>query len=88
MFTRYQRDHIGAQALQLNYKFAHGVANIIYHVHALVLTRRIVGVNSDGSQMVDIVSKRLMTKCLLFLSFSSYFNNTLVLGLVKTLVKL
>ena len=51
--TRYQRDHIRAQAKQLNLKFARGVADII--CQALVLIRRIIRVNSDGSKMVDIV---------------------------------
>ena len=53
--TRYQRDHIGAEAIQFNFKFARGVADII--CHALVLTRRNISVDSDGNNMVDIVSQ-------------------------------
>ena len=51
--TRYQRDHIGAQAIQLYFKFARGVAHII--CHALVSARRIIRIHSDGSKMIDIV---------------------------------
>ena len=51
---RYQRDHIGAQAIQPNFKFAHGFADNI--CHALVLTRRIISVNSDGGTMIYIAS--------------------------------
>ena len=32
--TRYQRDHIGAQAVQLNFKFVRGVADIMSWVSA------------------------------------------------------
>ena len=52
--TRYQRDHIGPQPLQLNFKFSAAVADVI--CHALVLTRKVISVNSDGNKMVDIVS--------------------------------
>ena len=52
--TRYQRDHIGARAIESNFEFARGVAQIIWH--AIVLTRRIFTVNSGGSTMVDIAS--------------------------------
>ena len=60
-YTRYQRDHIGAQATRLNFKFARGIAVYII-CHALLLTRRIISVNSDGSKMADIVSKRLISE--------------------------
>ena len=40
-----------AQAIQLNFQFARGFADIISH--ALVLTRNFVTVNGDGSKMVD-----------------------------------
>ena len=52
--TRYQSDHIGPQPIQLNFKFSAAVANVI--CHALVLTRKVISVNSDGNKMVDIVS--------------------------------
>ena len=52
--TRYQKNHIRAQAMQLNFKFVRGVADII--CHALVLTKKNISFNSDGSKMVDIVS--------------------------------
>ena len=62
--TRYQSDHIGPQPMQLNFKFSAPVADVI--CHALVLTRKIISVNSDGNKMVDIVSYRLMTEGLLY----------------------
>ena len=52
--TRYQRDHIGPQPVQLNFKFNAAVADVI--CHALVLTRKVISVNKDGNKMVDIVS--------------------------------
>ena len=52
--TRYQRDHIGPQPIQLNFKFRAAVADVI--CHALVLTRKVISVNSDGNKMVDIIS--------------------------------
>ena len=51
--TRYQSDHIGPQPIQLNFKFSAAVADVI--CHALVLTRKIISVNSDGNKMVDII---------------------------------
>ena len=52
--TRYQSDHIGPQAIQLNFKFSAAVADVI--CHALALTRKVISVNSDGNKMVDIIS--------------------------------
>ena len=52
--TRYQRDHIGPQPIQVSFKFSAAVADVI--CHALVLTRTVISVNSDGNKMVDIVS--------------------------------
>ena len=52
--TRYQRDHIGPQPIQLNFKFSAAVADVI--CHALVLTRKVISVNSDGNKIVDIIS--------------------------------
>ena len=52
--TRYQNDHIGPQTIQLNFKFSAAVADVI--CHALVLTRKVISVNSNGKKMVDIVS--------------------------------
>ena len=52
--TRYQSDHIGPQPIQLNFKFSASVADVI--CHALLLTRKVISVNSDGNKMVDIVS--------------------------------
>ena len=52
--TRYQSDHIGPQPIQLNFKFSAAVADIT--CHALVLTRKVISVNSDGNKMVDIIS--------------------------------
>ena len=52
--TRYQSDHIGPQPIRLNFKFSAAFADVI--CHALVLTRKVISVNSDGNKMVDIVS--------------------------------
>ena len=52
--TRYQRDHIGPIPIKLNFKFSAAVADVI--CHALVLTRKVISVNSDGNKMVDIIS--------------------------------
>ena len=52
--TRYQKDHIDPQPMQLNFKFSAAVADVI--CHALVLIRKVISVNSDGNKMVDIVS--------------------------------
>ena len=52
--TRYQSDHIGPQPIQLNFKFGAAVADVI--CHSLVLTRKVISVNSDDNKMVDIVS--------------------------------
>ena len=52
--NRYQNDHIGPQPIQLSFKFSAAVADVI--CHALVLTRKVISVNSDGNKMVDIVS--------------------------------
>ena len=51
--TRYQSDHIGPQPIQLNFKVSAAVADVI--CHALVLTRKVISVNSDGNKMVDII---------------------------------
>ena len=52
--TRYQNDHIGPQTIQLNFKFSASVADVVYHV--LVLTRKVIVVNSNGNKMADIIS--------------------------------
>ena len=52
--TRYQSDHIGPQPIQLNFKFSAAVADVI--CHALLFTRKVISVNSDGNKMVDVVS--------------------------------
>ena len=52
--TRYQNDLIGPQPKQLNFKFNAAVADVI--CHALVLTRKVFSVNSDGNKTVDIIS--------------------------------
>ena len=52
--TRYQREHIGPQPIQLKFKFSAAVAGVI--CHTLVLTRKVISVNSDGNKMVDIIS--------------------------------
>ena len=52
--TRYQSDHIGPQPIQLNFKYSVAVADV--PCHALVLTRNVINVNSDGNKVVDIVS--------------------------------
>ena len=52
--TRYQRDHRGPQPIQPNFNFSAAVADVI--CHALVLTRKVIGVNSDGNKMVVIIS--------------------------------
>ena len=52
--TRYQSYHIGPQPIQLNFKLSAAVADVI--CHALVLTRKVISVNSDGNKLVDIIS--------------------------------
>ena len=52
--TKYQSDYIGPKPIQLNFKYSAPVADVI--CHALVLTRKVISVNSDGNKMVDIVS--------------------------------
>ena len=52
--TRDQSDHIGPHPIQLNFKFSAAVADVL--CHSLVLTRKVISVNSDGNKMVDIVS--------------------------------
>ena len=52
--TRYQSYHIGPQPIQPYFKFSDAVADFI--CHALVLTRKVISVNSDGNKMVDIIS--------------------------------
>ena len=52
--TRYQSDYIGPQPIQLNFQFTAAVADVI--CHALVLTRKVIIVKSDGNKMVDIIS--------------------------------
>ena len=47
--TRYQRDHIGPQPIQLNFKFSAAVADVI--CPAFVLTRKVISVNSDGNKI-------------------------------------
>ena len=53
--TRYQRDQIGPQPIQLSFKFRAAVADVI--CHALVLTRKVISVNCVGNKMVDIISE-------------------------------
>ena len=55
--TRYQNyhiEHIGPQPKQLNPNFSAAVADVI--CHGLVLTRKVISVNSDGNKVVDIIS--------------------------------
>ena len=52
--TRYQSDHIEPQPIQINFKLSAAVADVI--CHALVLTRKVISVSSDGNQMVCIKS--------------------------------
>ena len=52
--TRYQSDHIGPQPIQFNFKFSAAVADVI--CHALVLTRKVISVNSYGNKMVNFIS--------------------------------
>ena len=52
--TRYHNDHIGSQPKQLNFEISAGVADVI--CHAIVLTRKVISVNSDGNKMIDIIS--------------------------------
>ena len=52
--TRYQRDHIGPQPIQLKFKFSAAVADVI--CYALALTRKVISVSSDDIKMVDIIS--------------------------------
>ena len=53
-YTRYQKDHIGVQAIQLSFTIDPALADIV--CHALPLTRMIVSVNSDGNKMIVNVS--------------------------------
>ena len=52
--TRYQNDQIDPQPIQLKFIFSAAVADVI--CHPLLLTRKIISVNSDGNKMVDIIS--------------------------------
>ena len=52
--SRYQSDYIGPQPIELNFKFSAAVADVIFH--ALLTSRKVVSVNSDGNKMVDIIS--------------------------------
>ena len=52
--TKHQRDHVEVRAIQFIFKFSHGVADIVSH--ALVLTRKIISVSSEGINLVYIVS--------------------------------
>ena len=52
--TRYRSDHIVPQPIQVNFKFSAALEDVI--CHALVLTRKVITVNSDGKKMVDIIS--------------------------------
>ena len=52
--TSYQSDQIGPQPIQLNFKFSAAVADVI--CHALVLTRKVISVNSHGNKIVDLIS--------------------------------
>ena len=52
--ARYQNNHIGQQAIQPIFGFSAAVADGI--CQALVLTRKVNSVNSDGNKMVDIIS--------------------------------
>ena len=51
--TIYQSDHIDPQPTQLNFKFSAAVADFV--CHALVVTRKLINVNSDRNKMVDVV---------------------------------
>ena len=53
--TRYENDHIGPQPIQLNFEVEAAVLDVI--CHALVLTRKVFRVNSDGNKMIDIISE-------------------------------
>ena len=52
--TIYQSDHIGSQPIQLNFKLNAAVADVV--CHSLVLTIKVISVNSEGNKMVDIIS--------------------------------
>ena len=52
--TRYQNDRISPQTMKHNFKFSRAVADVI--CHALVLTRKVISVNSGCNKMVDIIS--------------------------------
>ena len=58
--TRYQNDHICQKPIQPKFKFSAAVADVI--CHALVLTRKVISINSDGNEMVGIISKRLISE--------------------------
>ena len=52
--ARYQSEHLGPQPIQLNFQISAAVSDVI--CHALVLTKKVISVNSDGNKTVDIVS--------------------------------
>ena len=52
---RYQKEHISAQQLQLQFKFS-AAPGAGFVARALVLTRRILSVSTDGRTMIDIIS--------------------------------
>ena len=45
---------MGPQPIQLKFKFSVAVADVV--CHALVLTRKVISVNSDGNKMADVIS--------------------------------
>ena len=53
-----QQDHIAAQTIQLDFKFRAGedIVGQNYLAIALILTKRVIQISSDGKTQFDIVS--------------------------------
>ena len=68
--TGSQNDHIGPQPIQLNFKFSAAVADVM--CHALVLTRKVIIVNSDGNKQF-----------ILYLSYILVISNSISIDIIN-----
>ena len=79
---------MGPQPIQLNFKFSAAVADVI--CHALVLTRKVISVNSDGNKMVDInilvISNGIVINILIVIVIVNNNSIVIVLALVNVIV--
>ena len=54
---RYQKDHFAAQPISVGFNFheTRPVANTDNTTNALMITNRLVNINSDGRKMFDLI---------------------------------